>query len=333
MINDVKFSIIIPVYNGEKYIEKSINSVLDNECNNYEIIVVNDGSNDNTENIIKKIQRNNKNRKIKYFRKENSGVSSARNLGIDKAIGDYILFLDSDDEFENNLIDAVNLITEKYKERFIVFNRKDLIDSKEKCILINEKEIKMYNKDEYIISRFALAYHSCFLVTNKIYWRESIIENNIKFKEDIQLSEDLVFNFEYIRCMQNVLEIPNIFYLRHYHNNSTIIKNIENYFEKNIKVIDDYLSDIYPIQILRKVYIHFAFISIDRLVNKMDFNTNLERAHELKKIKKFCKKQGCKLKYKTAKKYKLYSKIIMLNELAFLYVCQLIFKLRRLING
>lgn len=91
-MNNLKVSIIIPVYNGEKYIEKAINSALKQTYNNIEVIVVNDGSVDNTEQICKSYGK-----KIKYFKKENGGVSSALNVGIKNMTGEYFSWLSHDD--------------------------------------------------------------------------------------------------------------------------------------------------------------------------------------------------------------------------------------------
>ena len=119
-------SIIITAYNAEKTIEKCLNSILDTKYNDYEIIVINDGSTDNTEEVIQLFATD----KIKYFSKPNTGVADSRNFGIEKAKGDYITFVDSDDYVSNNYFENVN----KYIEQGV-----DLI--KRKGIIINEKNI------------------------------------------------------------------------------------------------------------------------------------------------------------------------------------------------
>ena len=96
-MKNIKFSIIIPAYNVEKYIAKTIVSILSQKYNNFELIVVDDGSYDNTVNIIKKFDDS----RIKLFCQKNSGVSSARNKGISESSGDYIVFVDSDDYIED----------------------------------------------------------------------------------------------------------------------------------------------------------------------------------------------------------------------------------------
>lgn len=96
-------SFIIPTYNGEKTIKRAINSILEQEDNEleYEIIVVNDGSTDNTDSVMQKFKDN---EKIKYFVKENRGVADTRNYGVNKAKGEYIIFVDSDDYVSKDLL-------------------------------------------------------------------------------------------------------------------------------------------------------------------------------------------------------------------------------------
>ena len=118
-------SIIITAYNAEKTIERCINSILENEYNDYEIIVINDGSSDKTEKVIELFASD----KIKYFSKKNTGVADSRNFGIEKAKGEYITFVDSDDYMSNNYFENLD----KYLKQGI-----DII--KRKAIIINEKD-------------------------------------------------------------------------------------------------------------------------------------------------------------------------------------------------
>ena len=96
-----KFSIIIPVYNVEKYLKKCLESVYNQTYKNYEVIVVNDGTKDNSMDIVK-------NYPAKVINQKNQGLSVARNNGVEKASGEYILFLDSDDYIEKGLLKEIN---------------------------------------------------------------------------------------------------------------------------------------------------------------------------------------------------------------------------------
>ena len=123
-----KLSVIIPVYNTSKYIKKCLDSVANQTMNDVEIIIVNDGSTDNSEEVIQKwIDENQNEIQVKYFRKENRGLSDTRNFGVKHAIGKYITFLDSDDYLEPNIYSNL----EKYMD-----NNIDLI--KFKMATVNE---------------------------------------------------------------------------------------------------------------------------------------------------------------------------------------------------
>lgn len=102
----VRFSIVVPVYNVEEYIDRCLNSILKQTFEDYEVIVVNDGSPDNSQKIIDKYVK--KDKRFKSFLKENGGLSDARNYGVQKAKGEYLVFVDSDDDINKNLLFELN---------------------------------------------------------------------------------------------------------------------------------------------------------------------------------------------------------------------------------
>ena len=108
-----KFSVIIPLYNKEKFVAKTINSVLDQTFTDFEIIVINDGSTDNSEQAV----LNYTDWRIHYFATNNKGASAARNLGIEKAVGDYICFLDADDYWYPDFLETMNDYTTGFPEQ------------------------------------------------------------------------------------------------------------------------------------------------------------------------------------------------------------------------
>ena len=122
----MKFSIIIPVYNVEDYIEKCLNSIKNQTYSNFEVIIVNDGSPDNSEKIIKKFLKDDR---FLYYIKENGGLSDARNYGVKYVQGDYFLFVDSDDYIDNKLLETLNNTLNKEKYDIIKFNVIDVIDN------------------------------------------------------------------------------------------------------------------------------------------------------------------------------------------------------------
>ena len=137
-MND-KISVILPCYNSEKYIEKCIESILNQTYQNIEIIIIDDGSTDHTLKILEKYKKEND--KISIIKKKNTGVSDSRNIGIKEAKGKYIMFVDSDDFLELDAIEKLYLNIKKYKAN-IVRGRYKRIRLKEQFI---EDEISVYN--------------------------------------------------------------------------------------------------------------------------------------------------------------------------------------------
>lgn len=173
-----KLSVIVPVYNTEKYIDKCLDSIVNQTFDNIEVIVVNDGSPDNSEKIIKEYEKKYPD-KIKYFKKENGGLSDTKNYGVEKATGEYITFVDSDDYLDKDLY--LQLAEE-------MRNQIDLI--KFKFIRVNEQyeEIEKSGGPVFGKTTGEKAFEIlCFNDVNLepswlyIYKREFFIKNNFKF--------------------------------------------------------------------------------------------------------------------------------------------------------
>lgn len=184
-------SVIIPTYNAGKTIERAINSVQNQAYENWEIVIIDDGSNDDTKVKIEKFLKENRN--IRYFYKKNEGVSKARNDGIRKSNGKYITFLDSDDIYcENYLSDFAKEVNEK---AIITCN----YNGNKKNPIRLPKDIDSFEKKDYY--EFLDRENLLNSVWNKIYNKEVILENNIEFDQTIINGEDILFNLEYIDKM------------------------------------------------------------------------------------------------------------------------------------
>lgn len=184
----MKFSVIIPAYNAEKYIKKCINSVLCQEYNDIEIIVINDGSSDNTGEICKEFEKKNAN--VLYFSQENMGQSVARNIGIKHATGDYIIFLDADDYMSVGSIEKICSKLEEECFDAITFNvgRYDEYGKKIENITPKGIDEKLYLSGyDYIIK---YGYTVPVVAWMWILRREFILENNFSFMEG-RLCEDV----------------------------------------------------------------------------------------------------------------------------------------------
>lgn len=181
----IQLSIIIPVYNVQAYLEECLNSIVNQNIDNFEIIVINDGSTDGSEDIIDKFTRRYK--FIKKVNKKNGGPGAARNIGIKLAAGKYIGFIDSDDYIEKNMFKNMLDIAEKTDSDIIMCDvelfkdnereKKWYLSTKKKNynkIINNEDVLKLYLSDR--IKGFAW---------NKIYKRSIFIENNIVYEEGV----------------------------------------------------------------------------------------------------------------------------------------------------
>lgn len=184
-----KVSIIIPVYNGEKYIKECLESILKQTYKNIEIIVVDDGSIDNTKNILKSY----KDKIVVKFQK-NLGAPSARNNGYRSAQGDYILFFDADDYMGKDYIEHIVKIMNNGFELVISnFSRIDEYGNRKDWQFKSKKHLTDYEM-LYIIPPFP---------NNKLYLKKVIDENNIIF-EDLRMAQDLNFYLKYLQCIKKV---------------------------------------------------------------------------------------------------------------------------------
>ena len=142
------FSVIMPVYNGEKFIDDAINSVCAQTYDNWELIIVNDGSKDNTADVLKKYEINSQ---IKIIHKENGGVSVARNTAISASKGEYIVFLDADDVWHTNHLEVMNELITEYPDAglYATFTRTELVNGGiiEECDFFKDKPDVVYLED------------------------------------------------------------------------------------------------------------------------------------------------------------------------------------------
>lgn len=244
---DKKLSVIIPVYNTSKYIEKCLNSILKQFMKDIEIIIVNDGSTDNSEEIIQKwITKNQNQIEVKYYKKENGGLSDARNFGVKQATGEYLTFVDSDDYLEENIYinlekymnDKIELI--KFKMSTVDENGKliDKLDGPvfEKCSG-HEAFEKLCTIDEFLEV-------SCIYIYKKDFYEK----NNFAFElntyhEDLGLIPWIIINAKTVVST----EYFGYFYLRR-ENSITDTRESEKEKKKAYDILEHYDNAIKRIE-------------------------------------------------------------------------------------
>lgn len=216
MIN-IKVSVIIPVYNGEKYLNKCLDSIINQTYNNIEIVIVNDGSIDNSLNIIKKYLK--KDKRIKLINKENEGQAKARNIALENITGDYCLFVDSDDYVELNMISDLLKVAKNNNSDIVSSNLLRIYDDGTKSIMKGFNKITDDNKINFMLSDpgpCAKLFKTKFLKQQKF----NFLENRIY--EDLAIIPSLGINAKQIDY------IDNAYYNYIIHKNSTMNQSIFN---------------------------------------------------------------------------------------------------------
>ena len=214
----VEVSVIIAAYNVEKFIEKCVCSFLKQTFKNIEIIVVNDGSSDNTREILENLAK--KDDRIVLLNKSNEGLSYARKDGLLKARGKYLIFFDGDDWIEPNAIEDMYNFAEKENLDYVITNFiKD--DNKNQEIIIDYKnnqniEYEVIDKEDYI-DKFFLWTNISPAVWNKLYRKEIFYLTDIEFDKRIFLGEDLYLNAQIILKAQKIGKINKgyVHYIQH----------------------------------------------------------------------------------------------------------------------
>lgn len=224
-------SIIVPAYNCSTTIQRTIQCLINQEYQNYEIIIIDDGSTDNTADICKKYLDN---KRLKYFFKENGGVSSARNLGIQYARGNYITFVDSDDYISSDFLKILTSSINDKCTQLIITNIQKVkqikdIDLIQKEIMNSIKIIRKEALNKEIPNLLEKEYLN--YLHGKLYDKNLILEYNISFPEEISLGEDTLFNFQYITKCEEVIMNPQTVY---FYVQSENIPSLSTKFDKNL---------------------------------------------------------------------------------------------------
>lgn len=268
-----KVSIIVPVYNVEKYIDKCLNSLVNQTLKEIEIIVVNDGSPDNSQKIIDKYVKKYPN-KIKSYIKKNGGQGSARNYGLKKANGEYIGYVDSDDFVNKRMYEKMYDIA--------VSKNADIVITRDSKITEDGKISDNYFFDK-IVDKKTNAFFGNMGVCNKIYKKELLLKNNLEFKENVWY-EDVAFTIKAIISANKIdycIDESLYYYLSREGstmNNSNVKRNLE-----ILEAFDDILSYIKHnkkeeyFSIIEFLAIDHIYISAIVRVLKADANKNVKK--------------------------------------------------------
>ncbi|WP_195929946.1 glycosyltransferase family 2 protein [Clostridium sp. 1001270J_160509_D11] len=334
----IKISVVIPVYNKEMYLDKTLKCILNQSYKNFEVIIVNDGSTDNTKKICDEYAK--KDSRISVYHIENGGVSNARNTGLKYATGEYIQFIDADDCINKDVFKTYIEILEKEKYD-IIFTSYNKVDHEDKILKVVDLEYRglKYKKDileNFVKKQVDTGYYGW--ISNKLIKTDIVIKNKIKFDTNISLAEDLDFYLDVYRYSDKYYfsEIRSFNYLQEAQNSSMILyDNLDYYIQLliNLKIkyfIDDegyYIDDNKSI-IDQRIVNYIYYIVFYTKLDKNNIKNKVLKIHKDKEIH-----DNLNMKFKISfenlivylvinNKYKLVYRLLYIRE-----------KIRQLVRG
>ncbi len=279
-----KISIIVPVYNKEKNIEACVNSILSQMYENIEVVLVNDGSTDNSLSICENFAL--KDDRVKVITKANGGVSSARNVGLQNTTGEYVEFVDADDVIDENMCSEMAKAMYESDADIVVCGYK----RQNKSLNQVKKCVGAFLKGESGLERgFKFLYENALFNApwNKLYRREKI---NFNFSQDFSIGEDLLFNLEYFKNCDKIRLIKAC----PYNYNANIDNSLSLKYNEKILEQELYLNDMVKSFCKEKFGDDHLDGSLDRvflkeiyyILKKVVFLDECDKKEKINKIKK-----------------------------------------------
>ncbi len=279
-----KVSIVIPVYNSEKFLDNCIQSIINQTYKNLEIILIDDGSKDNSAYICNEYAK--QDNRIKFIQNRNHGVGYTRNCGIKASMGDFIAFIDSDDTVESNYIEE--MIKVFYDCDLVICNLYDVYELSNRRIIRHiEKDMLTGDiKNDYYLLNSRVIYPFV-----KLYKLNIIKENDIFFKEDMVTAEDQVFNYEYIRYVKSYKFVNKALY-NYFHRKKTslsmlrtkksFVSEIKNILLKKVFFNDLNIFNADKLMMQQIIYIYTRYVVIEK--EKNGFNAYKKRLSKIKSL-------------------------------------------------
>ena len=286
-LNDEDFliSIVIPIYNAEKYLEECLTSIKNQKYKNFEVILVNDGSIDNSESICKAFVESDT--RFRYYLKVNGGASSARNLGLDNVKGDFITFIDSDDWIDENHLELLINSIKKTNSDIVVSCYKEfdnnidtyytIVYTKQEKNLLNFEKM---NRDDFLtIFPKLMSINVCFNNAVAKLFRKELV-NNLRFDTSIKYGEDLDFYFSLYLNVESVSYVDELTYVYRIHGDSTTSNFNQEYAEQELSVFKKMFKKIQEIGLPTIHYFNkfqkLLKYRVDYIKNKVLLNEHLD---------------------------------------------------------
>ena len=245
-MNNELISIIVPIYNKEDYLPQCLDSIINQSYTNFEVLLINDGSTDESGKIC--VEYAERDIRFRYFEKENGGVSSARNLGLERSEGAYITFIDSDDWVEFNYLEVLyNALRENNADVAISSYKSYYLDGKFYLRVYSSQEeeflrIGKRNRDVFLeeFPKLGKLNHDFHCIASKLFKRE-LLESQ-KFDESINYGEDLYFFFNLYLKMQSIIYVKEATYIYRQHGTNITLNFTESLALQEIQIHEQILK-------------------------------------------------------------------------------------------
>ena len=301
-----KVSIIVPVFNTEKYLKECIESIINQTYQNIEIVMIDDGSSDNSSIICDQYAK--KDSRIIVVHKQNEGVSVSRNLGLKIATGKYIMFVDIDDYIDRNFV--AKMISNIKSDEMVICGYNYIYKNKIKNVS-SAKILKINKNILNVIFKYSFIGGFC---TNKLYFKDIIDVYNIKFDSRFKFCEDLYFNLQYLLHIKSVTILNAALYEYRMRKSSATWKldtSIINNLQSCVNHIDYFLTK------RKSNTIEFVYFKTEMLLKYISYKKNPELFDDYKLL---MKSQGILLRQKI--------KLYILKRYNFIYKFYMKIKLK-----
>jgi glycosyltransferase involved in cell wall biosynthesis len=217
-------SVVIPVYNSEQFLERCIDSILNQGYRKCEVLLIDDGSTDRSGVLCDRYERQDS--RVRALHKQNDGPSSARNLGISEARNDWLVFIDSDDWLDDTYFEIVSDTIKQYDRDLHIYGTKKVTEKRTITRVLRECHVYEGTNgmaECFIVADMNRLLESCW---NKVYRGSIISKNYLRFNPEISYLEDLVFNVNYFKVSSTAVIIDKAIYNYRYQQSGTLSHNI-----------------------------------------------------------------------------------------------------------
>lgn len=287
-----KISVVVPVYNVEKYLDRCIDSIINQTYKNLEIILVDDGSKDCSGIMCDEYAK--KDERIKVIHKANGGLSSARNAGLQVATGKYIGFVDSDDDIDYAMYEKMVRCAEKENVDFVMSDYIRIDKSNSKFLKTLDLDNGRYDKKKImnaiypnLIMKECIDYGPLLSVCQCLYRLNLLKKNHINFDEEVRWSEDNIFSSMIGYCADSFYYMKNDGLYHYYQNECTITtsykKGAWNVYMTMNKHLHTYFDNIYDYDFSRQLKLHvlyYACVCINQ-ASTLDFKNGINEIKEI----------------------------------------------------